>query len=213
MNKQISLSTPAILILLLISILNNPALAQRTDIPIVSTPIDKNDMIPEGWFKSGSEPQDYLIGIDRESSEQGHSSAFIKSKELKPSGYCDLMQEIKAENYRGERVRLSGYVKTKFVSYWAGLFLIVEDNMDRPIAFDNMQNRPLVGNSDWVKYEIVLDVPQNSEKILFGASLHGKGEIWIDNLKLLVVSKNVPVTDLSGKKPSALYPENMDFEK
>jgi len=30
---------------------------------------------------------------------------------------------------------------------------------------------------------------------------------------LLVVNKNVPVTDLSGKKPTALYPENMEFEK
>lgn len=188
-------------------------LGQTTDIPVVSAPIDKNDIIPAGWFKSGTEPQDYTIGIDRNMSENGNSSAYIKSKELKPSGSCDLMQEIKADNYRGERVRLTGYVKTKFVSYWAGLFMTVEDATGRPMEYDNMQNRPIVGSSDWVKYDIVLDIPKNSSRILFGISLHGKGEIWIDDCKLLVVNKNVPLTDLSGKIPTALYPENMNFEK
>ena len=213
MKKQISFSISVFFSLLFFSFFSMTALAQTTDIPRVSAPIDKNDKIPEGWFKSGTEPQDYLIGINKDVSEQGNASAYIKSKELKPSGSCDLMQEIKAENYIGERVRLSGYIKAKFVSYWAGLFMIVEDAANRPIAFDNMQDRPIVGNSDWVKYEIVLDIPKNSDKILFGASLHGKGEIWIDDMKLLVVNKNVPSTDLSGKKPTALYPENMEFEK
>ena len=213
MKKQIHLKRQTIFTLVLFLLLSFVSLSQTTDIPIVSSPIDKNDIIPEGWYKSGTEPQDYLIGIDRGISRLGNSSAYIKSKELKPSGSCDLIQEIKAENYRGERVRLSGYVKTKFVSYWAGLFMIIEDQLGRSISFDNMENRPIVGTSDWIKYELVLDVPQNSDRILFGASLHGKGEIWIDDLKLLVVNKNVPLTDLSGKQPSALYPENMDFEK
>ncbi len=213
MKKQPYLNRQMFLISLIFLLFSLVISAQTTDIPVVSAPIDKNDMIPEGWFKSGTEPQDYLIGIDRAMSEQGGSSSYIKSKELKPSGSCDLMQEIKADNYRGERVRLTGYAKTKFVSYWAGLFMIVEDAMGSPVVYDNMQNRPIVGSSDWIKYEIVLDIPKNSSKILFGVSLHGKGEIWIDDLKLLVVNNTVPLTDLSGKSPTALYPENMDFEK
>lgn len=213
MKKRIYLQRRAIFSLLMFLLLSIVTLGQTTNIPVVSSPIDKNDVIPNGWFKSGTEPQDYLIGIDREMSENGNSSAFIKSKELKPSGSCDLMQEIKADNYRGERVRLTGYAKTKFVSYWAGLFMTVEDATGKTIAFDNMQNRPVVGSSDWIKYEIVLDIPKNSSKILFGASLHGKGEIWIDDFKLLVVNKDVPITDLSGKLPTALYPDNMSFEK
>lgn len=213
MKKRIYLQRKGILSLLMFLSLSIVTLGQTTDIPVVSAPIDKNDVIPEGWFKSGTEPQDYIIGIDREMSENGGSSAFIKSKELKPSGSCDLMQEIKADNYQGERVSLTGYARTKFVSYWAGLFMTVEDATGRTIAFDNMQNRPIVGTSDWIKYEIVIDIPKNSSRILFGASLHGKGEIWIDDFKLLVVNKNVPLTDLSGKLPTALYPENMNFEK
>lgn len=213
MKNRICLYRQLIFTSLMILTFSIVVLGQTTDIPVVSAPIDKNDIIPDGWFKSGTEPQDYLIGIDRNMSENGNSSAYIKSKELKPSGSCELMQEIKADNYRGERVRLSGYAKTKFVSYWAGLFMTVEDATGRTIAYDNMQNRPIVGSSDWIKYEIVLDIPKNSSRILFGISLHGKGEIWIDDFKLLVVNKNVPLTDLSGKIPTALYPENMNFEK
>jgi hypothetical protein len=213
MKKQIYLQRQVIFTSLMFLSLSIVAFGQTTDIPVVSAPIDKNDIIPEGWFKSGTEPQDYLIGVDRGMSESGSSSSYIKSKELKPSGSCDLMQEIKADNYRGERVRLTGYAKTKFVSYWAGLFMIAEDDFGRPISYDNMQNRPIVGTSDWVKYEIVIEIPKKASKILFGASLHGKGEIWIDDLKLLVVNNTVPLTDLSGKTPTALYPDNMDFEK
>ncbi len=213
MKKQIYILRYLISTSIIYFLFNITVFSQTTDIPVISSPIDKNDNLPEGWYKSGTQPQDYSIGIDRVLSKSGNSSAYIKSLELKPSGSCDLMQEIKAENYRGERVRLSGYVKTKFISYWAGLLMIVEDPLGRTIAFDNMQNRPIVGSSDWIKYEIVLDIPQNSDRILFGVSLHGKGEIWLDDLKLLVVNKNVPLTDLSGKLPAALYPENMDFEK
>lgn len=213
MRKRIYLQRKVFFTSLLILSISFAALAQTTDIPVVSAPIDKNDIIPDGWFKSGTEPQDYLIGIDRNMSENGGSSAYIKSKELKPSGSCELVQEIKADNYRGERVRLTGYAKTKFITYWAGLFMTIEDAMGRIMTFDNMQNRPIVGSSDWIKYEIVLDVPQNASRILFGVSLHGKGEIWSDNFKLLVVNKNVPLTDMSGKLPTALYPDNMNFEK
>ena len=213
MKKPLYLHRQMFFISLMFLLLSFIALGQNTDIPVVSAPIDKNDVIPEGWFKSGTEPQDYIIGIDRNMSENGSSSAYIKSKELKPSGSCDLTQEIKADNYQGERVRLTGYAKTKFVSYWAGLFMLVEDASGRIISFDNMQNRPIVGSSDWIKYEIVLEIPKNSSKILFGFSLHGKGEIWIDDFKLLVVNNTVPLTDLSGKIPTALYPENMNFEK
>ncbi len=213
MKKQLYLYRQMFFISLMILLTSFTALGQTTDIPVVSAPIDKNDVIPDGWFKSGTEPQDYIIGIDRNMSENGSSSAYIKSKELKPSGSCDLTQEIKADNYLGERVRLTGYAKTKFVSYWAGLFMMVEDASGRIISFDNMQNRPIVGSSDWIKYEIVLEIPKNSSKILFGFSLHGKGEIWIDDFKLLVVNNTIPLTDLSGKIPTALYPENMNFEK
>lgn len=202
-----------LLTLLFLFFISSFSLGQETDVPSVSSPLDRNDNVPEGWFKGGTQPQDYAVGVEHGEGVEGNSCAYITSKEIKPVGSCNLVQEIKAENYRGERVRLSGYIKSKFISYWAGLFLIVEDAIGRPVSYDNMQNRPVVGSSEWIKYEIVLDIPQNSERILFGAALNGKGTVWIDDLKLLVVSKNVPVTDLSSRDPSSLYPVNMNFEK
>ncbi len=63
----------------------------------------------------------------------------------------------------------------------------VDDVIGRPLSFDNMNDRPIVGNSDWVKYEIVLDVPVNSSEISFGVFLDGKGQIWFDKMEIKVV--------------------------
>lgn len=188
-------------------------LAQQTEVPMISVPQGEKDDVPNGWFKAGTQPQDYTVGIDGYASEQGKSSAFIKSSQFKPSGCGTLEQSIRAENYRGERIRLTGFVKPKFVSRWAGLFMQVENVLGMRTAYDNMQNRPIIGSSDWRKYEIVLDVSKNAKKISFGVLLNGKGEVWIDDLKLEVVGPNVPLTDMMQNNPEFLSPKNMDFEK
>jgi hypothetical protein len=41
-----------------------------------------------------------------------------------------LDQILAADNYRGERVRLSGFVKAKFIAGWAGLWMRVKIEME-----------------------------------------------------------------------------------
>ena len=75
------------------------------------------------------------------------------------------------------------------------------------LGLDNMQNRPIIGTSDWRKYEIVLDIPEDGAVIGFGVLLQGKGEIWWDDVKLEVVGQEVPTTH-----PYQQQPLNLDFE-
>jgi hypothetical protein len=42
------------------------------------------------------------------------------------------------------------------------------DKESKHVAFDNMHDRPITGSSDWKKYDVVLDVPQDSTGISFG---------------------------------------------
>jgi len=187
--------------------------AQGNDYPTVNIPDSGDRDIPSGWLLAGSNPYDYAVGIDLIESKSGYASAYLKSTSTKPVGFANLMQEIKANNFRGQRVRLSASIKAKFISGWSGLWMRVEDVIGRPLGFDDMSNRSIVGSSEWFQYEIVLDVPNNSDKITFGILLNGKGQVWVDNVKLLVVSSDVPVTDLLSKKVDQFYPENMDFEE
>ena len=201
----------AILILVFVFIFESPA--QEKDYPSINVPNSLDRNIPPGWVLAGSNPFDYAVGIDFIENESGHSSAYLKSISTKPVGFVNLMQEIKANNFRGQRVRLTASIKVKFVAGWAGMWMRVEDIVGRPLGFDDMSSRPIIGTSDWLRYEVVLDVPNNSDKITFGLLLSGKGQVWIDNVKLLVVSKDVPVTDLLSKKTDQFYPGNMDFEE
>ncbi|HVO73639.1 MAG TPA: hypothetical protein VMT35_06425 [Ignavibacteriaceae bacterium] len=189
--------------------------AQQEEIPTVNTPIITEDVLPAGWYKDGNNPQDYTVGLDYIESFSGKASAFIKANPGLVSGFAELKQELNADNYRGDRVRLSGYLKVEMVTGWAGMWMRVQDRNGDDLCMDNMENRPVKGSSDWIKYSIVLDVPAYGEKISFGLLLKGKGQVWMDNLLLERVAEDVPVTNQlnNEKSEEKIIPQNMDFEK
>ena len=78
-------------------------------------------------------------------------------------------------------------------------------------AFDNMDDRPVSGDTEWKRYEIVLDVPGDSVGVAFGFFLSGGGEVWADDFRLERVTDTTPVT---GKRlQQSRTPVNLDFEK
>lgn len=174
---------------------------------------------PIGWFRAGSAPESYDMGIDKGAGQDGKNAATIKSRVKKINGFGTLMQDCLPDNYLGKRVRMSGMVKTKDVSEWAGLwFRIDQKDSDRELGFDNMHDgktdRSIKGTTDWTRYEIVLDVPVNASNLAYGALLVGTGQIWFDDIKFEIVDNSVPTTggstenQLPGKEPV-----NLDFEK
>ena len=186
---------------------------QENQFPNVNVPLEKIKGVPVGWTLAGSNPRDYEISQDDFDPYSGYFSSSLKSIVNRPQGYVTLMQVIKSDKYKGDRVSFSGYVKAKFVADWAGLWMRVDDVIGRPLSFDNMNDRPIVGNSDWVKFEVVLDVPMNSSEISFGVLLDGKGQIWFDKLEMKVVGMEVPVTDRLKNKVEETEPRNLDFEQ
>ena len=62
------------------------------------------------------------------------------------------------------------------------------------LSFDNMENRPIVSTSDWQKYAVVLDVPENACQIAFGILLAGKGQVWLSDVQFAIVGSNVATT-------------------
>jgi len=148
------------------------------------------------WFLTGSNPQDYKVGIDSKVKMSGEGSGYLKSVVAKPDpkGFGTLMREFEGKEYLGKRVRMSGYVKAEGVEQSAGLWMRVDGVGQRMLGFDNMDNRPIKGTRDWKKYEIVLDVPTDSVDIAFGILLSGKGLVWLDNIQFEFVGSNVPTT-------------------
>jgi len=169
---------------------------------------------PKGWFPAGSHPKDYEMSIDRDVSRSGKASASLKSIVPETGGFGTLMQTFKADAFRGKRVRMSGYVKSREVKDWAGLWMRIDGSKsDEMLGFDNMQDRPIKGTTDWAKYEIVLDVPEQSGGIAFGILLGGRGQVWMDDLKFEVVGKDVATTGGKAAEGITKGPTNLDFEE
>lgn len=161
----------------------------------------------EGWFIAGSKPKSYDMGIDKNAGPDGKNCASIKSKIKKIDGFGTLMQSFNPDEYRGKKIKMTGMMKSADVKSWSGLWLRI-DNLESKSILDNMMNRPVKGNTDWKKYEIVLSVPTHARKISFGALLNGTGQIWFDKIEFSAVHDSVPVTN-----PDPAKPRNLDFDK
>lgn len=185
--------------------------------------------IPFGWTALGD--TSYVITLDTglHVGGRGFTVATIRANTDKVTGLGVLQQSIKANDYRGQRVQLTGYVKARAADADANLFLRI-DGATEVIASDYMEARPIRGTSDWTQYAIVLDVPRNAVGLTFGFSLVGSGQVWLDDVALEVVDANEVATTGHalgwGSKPQQFgrsgrnaydtaprVPVNLDFEQ
>ena len=172
--------------------------------------------LPLGWYKAGSNPECYDMGIDKGAGQDGKNVATLKSIK-KTKGFGTLMQSCLAEKYIGKRLKMTGFVKSTDVKGWAGLWLRVDKKNDSngDLGFDNMSNRPIKGTTDWKKYEIILDIPSNAYNIAYGSLLVGQGQIWFSNISFEVVNDSIPTSENDCKVCSKILaePSNLNFEK
>jgi hypothetical protein len=103
------------------------------------------------------------------------------------------MQVFRADgtnDYRGQRIRVSGYVKAEGIEGWAALWVRVDGSRHQVSYFDRRQDGVfaiVVGTTDWEWREIVLDVPEDGRSIALGISLEGTGQVWLDDVQFEVV--------------------------
>jgi hypothetical protein len=166
--------------------------------------------IPTGWIVAGSAPKDFEFSLDSNQEWQSHKSALIAAKPgVASNGFGTLMQTINAENYRGGRWRLSGYLKTA-EAVRAQMWMRVDAANRNVASFDNMDDRPITGTTNWTRYDIVLDVPANSIDVAFGFLLTKSGKVWGSDFKLERIDTSVPVTS-TGPSILPKEPLNLDF--
>ncbi|MBD7938289.1 helix-turn-helix transcriptional regulator [Cytobacillus sp. Sa5YUA1] len=171
------------------------------------------ETIIHGWILSGNAPEHYQMTLDQQTFHTGHQSALLKNiSDVNSQQFATIMQQFKAEKYKGKRMKLTCYIKTEDVEK-CGAWMRVDDNNGDMLQFDNMDNRPIAGTNGWNQYTIVLDVPEESMSIHFGVLLIGKGKVWMDGFQLVEVSEHVPTTNLSFQESLPKEPQNLDFSE
>lgn len=150
---------------------------------------------PKPWFKNGAPPAAAECdgGVDAELQARGTANVSLKCQ-AELGGFIGVMQRLDGEQYRNRRVRFSALVKAEGVEGWGGLWMRVDDVGKPNAAFDNMQQRPVKGTTEWMPYSVVLDASANAEGVFFGTLMIGKGQLWIRDWRLDVVGSDVPTT-------------------
>jgi hypothetical protein len=137
---------------------------------------------------------EYAMGLDALVVRDGHASSFIKNKVANPTSWGSTMQALPADDVRGKRLMVSGYIKTSAIKQYAEYWVRVDGADHQVLAYDDMSNRPLSGTADWRAFTIVLDVPENATSVSMGLLLNGTGEAWVGDVSVAVVTKDVPLT-------------------
>lgn len=164
-----------------------------------------------GWFKTGSKSKSYEIGLNSSESKTGKKCAFIKSIDDEIVGFGAIMQTCDAKNYLGKQIKMIGYVKTENVDNWSGMWLRVDSKYGgKSLSFDNMHNRPIKGDTDWVRCEIILNVPKESSTLNYGVLLNGTGEVYFDRISFEILGD---MTEDVKVKKIPERPANIDFEE
>lgn len=157
--------------------------------------LEAGKIAPEGWFLAGGARSHYRAVIDREERHGGASSARFEPAVDAPQGYGTLMQQIKAETWRGKRVRMTAFVKGRDVDARGDLWLRVqarESPGDGPGLGGGACR--LSGTFDWKPCTIVFDVPARGDAIDVGVGTTGHGTLWLDDVHLEEVGADVPLT-------------------
>ena len=134
----------------------------------------------EGW---GGNPPGTVFSDSQE--VHGGERAARLERDAASGGDFTAIAVVVPRDFEGEEIELRGWLKTREVSDFAGLWLR-EDGPSGAVAFDNMQNRQLAGTTDWTEYRITLPLEATAERIVLGALLAGTGSVWVDDLALFV---------------------------
>src|SRR5262245_24742017 len=126
-------------------------------------PVAASAQVPSGWQAVTDGSGEYTVRADgpRRDGGQGYAGATIKANTETPIGSAMLAQSIRADAFRGKRVKLSGFLKTIGVNEGTAVLFMRVDGDGVVQTSDYMQNRPVMLTTDWARQEIVLDVPRN----------------------------------------------------
>ncbi len=156
--------------------------------------------IATGW--TSPESGDYQVGLDHKVVHGGHSSLFLKSAGANATDYA-ARQRIRADAYRGKRIRLTGWVKPDNAEQGGALWLRI-DMANGDYVLDGMldlsaRDRTGKDANGWTRCVLVAQVPADALGISFGLRMRGKGEIWADDLSVELATRQEPTNTIERR--------------
>ena len=112
-------------------------------------------------------------------------SATLRARQgapLEAGSFGALSGSLPADTLRGRRVRVSGEIRTRDAG-GASLWLRM-DGGGRMLLLDNGAGRAIRGTAGWTAFDVMLPVPKETERVIFGLLLNGGGEASVRRLRV-----------------------------
>ena len=162
--------------------------------------------LPDKWTQGGI---GYSLKLDTSEKKSGNNSILLEAPADKGEDSFGTAAVTFPAVYEGKEIELRGFLKLKNVSGgFAGLWLRI-DGDSGVLQFDNMMSRQIAGSSDWTEYSIKLPLPADGNTIFIGALLTGKGQLWADDLQVLIDGKDMAEAKV---RPPVEYKATKDKE-
>lgn len=143
------------------------------------------------------------IGIDSEKSSDAPTTYSVRCPSTVLPSFGGARMNFDPAPFRGKRVRISASLMAADIGSVAnpqypnvagegGLWIGVGTPRDG-VRSDRMEDRTIKGTTDWVVRDFVMDMPADASQLQAGFWMHGKGQIWVRDLKVQEVPGTVPV--------------------
>jgi hypothetical protein len=157
--------------------------------------------VPANWSFATTHPKIYRTGYAQVANSQNPRSVVIRSLKPLQYGAAALGQKCDATPFRGQRVRLTGWIQTDGFpdNSAAQILFFVKDPAGGELA------RGGVGVEEskyWREYAAVVDVPEEASTLFYGMVLSGAGTAWFNDLQIRAVPNTVPLSN--QRKPRDL---------
>ncbi len=149
-----------------------------------------------GWALTGTKLESYEIRCDSVFTDCEIPILRTRAFSSEPFGMGSLTHSESAVPWRGQRLEVRADLKGGGIDGWAGVWMRIDDENGKALAFDNMQNRPVRGTTAFNWYSVVLDVPQTAARVTFGVFLHGPGAVFVRELRFESIGQAKDTTDL-----------------
>ena len=113
----------------------------------------------------------------------GRGSARIERPASSPGTLSGITKSIPLQT-EGHTIEIRGFLRTREVTGYAGLFLR-EEGESGVLEFDDMRRIQLTGTNDWKEYTLSLPRNPRANNLVFGVLVNGTGTVWADDLELL----------------------------
>ena len=159
----------------------------------------KQPRLPPGWYRTGQwSPEVHSMGADPGRPGTLKIEALAGS-ELGEGAFGSLARTMPADGYRGGKIRFTAELMGTDCDR-AAIWMRVDSSLKgKWLRFDNLIDRagpgPLSGSFGWTARTIVLDVPEQAARIVYGVMLIGAGTLWARAIEVGAADPDTPRTD------------------